>query len=425
MIYGYDLQRSGRHSARSRVSLLAFCFFCWALLAHASGPAGDENRDSGRVRVLAGVDVLESQHFAALRGKHIGIVTNHTGLDARGRTTIEVLIHAEGVQVVALFSPEHGLTGTKDEENLASGKDTATGLPVYSLYGETRRPTAEMLKGVDALVFDIQDAGVRFYTYTTTMAYCMEEAAKHNIAFFVLDRPNPLGGEVVEGPMLDPDRTSFTAYFPLPVRYGLTIGELAKLFNEENRIHCELYVVRMKNWRRGNYYGDTGMSWVPPSPNLRTLTGSILYPGLDILQNAGVSVGRGTDTPFEKFGAPWIDGEIVASRLNRSGIRGVHFSSEEFVPASGLYAGQKCEGVSIRVKEERAVRSMSMGMEIARLLKELYPSQFDVSKLLLLLGNAQAVGELQQGVSTEAIVQGWHRKVAEFERVREKYLLYP
>jgi len=375
-------------------------------------------------KVLAGLDVLEAQHFAGLRGKQVGVVTNHTGLDAQGRTTVEVLMHAPGVHVVALFSPEHGLSGNKDEENLASGKDAATGLPIYSLYGDTRRPTEEMLKGIDALVFDIQDAGVRFYTYTTTMAYCMEAAAKHKIAFFVLDRPNPLGGKILEGPVLDGDKTSFTAYFPLPVRYGLTIGELAKLFNEENQIHCELHVIAMKNWRRDYVYEDTGMRWVPPSPNLHTLKGSILYAGLEILQNAGVSVGRGTDAPFEEFGAPWMNGDAVASKLHNRGIDEVSFAAADFVPVSGLYAGLRCGGVSIKVGDKHAVRSMSMGIEIATVLKNLYPAQFEVTKLLLLTGNSETVRELQQGTSAQGIVRSWSRSLADFEKTRSKYFLY-
>src|SRR5271163_3967534 len=219
------------------------------------------------------------------------------------------------MKLVALFSPEHGLAGRNDE-NINSSTDAATGLPIFSLYGETRRPTDEMLQGVDALVFDVQDAGVRFYTYITTMAYCMEEAAKRQIPFFVLDRPNPLGGEIVEGPMLDADKTSFVAYYPLPVRYALTIGELAQLFNTENKIGVELHVVPMKNWHRNYFFESTGIRWLPPSPNLRTVKGSIVYPGIEILQNAGVSVGRGTETPFEEFGAPWMDGMAVSGELN-------------------------------------------------------------------------------------------------------------
>src|SRR5450432_2023953 len=302
-------------------------------------------KHSGRPgRVQVGIDILEIQKFAPLRGKHVGLITNHTGQDSQGRSTVYLLSHAPGVQLVALFSPEHGLAGRNDEK-IGSTKDAAPGLPIFSLYGETLRPTDAMLKGIDALVFDVQDAGVRFYTYTSTMAYCMEEAAKRKIAFFVLDRPNPLGGEIVEGPMLDADKTSFTAYFPLPVRYGLTIGELAQLFNAENKIGCDLHVITMKNWRRNYFFEDTGLRWIPPSPSLRTLKGSILYPGLEILQNSGVSVGRGTEAPFEEFGAPWIKGEDVAGELNAKNLPGVRFANQPFIPVSGLYSGQRCGGV--------------------------------------------------------------------------------
>ena len=374
-------------------------------------------------RVQTGLDVLESLKFAPLRGKHIGLITNHTGVDAQGRSTIDVLAHASGLQVVALFSPEHGLAGSSDEK-LPSSKDRATGLPVFSLYGETRRPTDEMLAGIDALIFDVQDAGVRFYTYTTTMAYCMEEAAKRNIAFFVLDRPNPLGGEIVEGPMLDADKTAFTAYFPLPVRYGLTIGELAQFFNTENHINADLHVIAMKNWHRNYFYESTGLRWIPPSPNLRTLKGTILYPGLEILQNAGVSVGRGTETPFEEFGAPWLDGDDVAAALNNRHLPGLRFAAQPFVPVSGLYSGQRCGGVSVRVMDRAAVRSMRAGIEIAWVLQKLYPKQFDAAKLLLLTGSDETIRQLKDMVEPEQIVASWNAALAIFEQTRRKYFLY-
>jgi uncharacterized protein YbbC (DUF1343 family) len=374
-------------------------------------------------RVQRGVDVLEAERFAPLRGKHVGIITNHTGVDVQGKTTVDVLTHAPGVQVVALFSPEHGLGGSKDEK-ISSAKDSVSGLPVYSLYGDTLRPTDEMLAGIDALVFDLQDAGVRFYTYTTTMAYCMEEAAKRKIAFFVLDRPNPIGGEIVEGPLLDVDKTSFTAYFALPVRYGLTIGELAQLFNAENQMNCDLHVIEMKGWKRNYFYEDTGLRWIPPSPNLRTLKGSILYPGLEILQNAGVSVGRGTEAPFEEFGAPWMRGEEVAARLNDRHIAGLRFVAQDFIPVAGLYAGQRCSGAAIRVMDKRAVRSMSMGIEIASVLKELYPEKFHAGETLLLLGNTQSVKELEAKAPAEQIVAGWKPDLTAFEAMRRKYMLY-
>jgi uncharacterized protein YbbC (DUF1343 family) len=374
-------------------------------------------------RVQLGIDVLESEKFAALRGKHVGLITNHTGLDSQGRLTIDLLTHAPGVTLVALFSPEHGLAGRNDER-VDSTKDAATGLPIYSLYGATLRPTDQMLQGLDALVFDVQDAGVRFYTYTTTMAYCIEEAAKRNIAFYVLDRPNPLGGEIVEGPTLDADKTSFTAYFPLPIRYALTIGELAQMFNAENHIGCDLHVIAMKNWHRNYFFESTGARWIPPSPNLRTLKGAILYPGLEILQNAGVSVGRGTQTPFEEFGAPWIIGEDVAAALNARHLPGVHFASDAFIPVVGLYSGQRCGGVSVRVTDRAAVRSMQVGIEVATILKRLYPSNFDAEKLMFLLGNADTVRQLQEGVSPEAIVSSWSDDLSAFDATRRKYFIY-
>jgi uncharacterized protein YbbC (DUF1343 family) len=401
----------------------AFEFVICLALFSTTAATQSSKHSSHAARVQVGLDVLEAQKFAPLRGKHVGLITNHTGLDSQGRSTVDVLVHAAGVQLVALFSPEHGLAGREDEK-LFSSKDPSTGLPVFSLYGDNRRPTDDMLVGIDALVFDVQDAGVRFYTYTTTMAYCMEAAAKHNITFFVLDRPNPIGGEIVEGPMLDPDKTAFTAYFPMPVRYGLTIGELAQLFNSENHIGANLHVIAMKNWHRNYFFDSTGIKWIPPSPNLRTTKGAVLYPGIEILQNAGVSVGRGTQTPFEEFGAPWLNGGDVASALNERHLPGVHFADRPFIPISGLYSGERCGGVGIRVTDRFTVRSMRIGLEIAALLQKLYPKQFDAAKLLLLVGNADTVQQLQSGVAPEKIVANWSADLAAFEQVRRKYFLY-
>ncbi len=374
-------------------------------------------------RVQTGLDVLEAQKFAPLKGKHVGLITNHTGLDAQEKTTIERLAHAPGVTLVALFSPEHGLAGKLDA-NVTSSKDPTTGLPVYSLYGDTRRPSDEMLTGIDALVFDIQDAGVRFYTYTTTMGYCMEAAAKNGIAFYVLDRPNPIGGEIVEGPMLDDDKRDFVAYFPIPVRYGLTIGELAQFYNAENHIGTDLHVIQMRNWHRNYFFESTGIRWVPPSPNLRTTKGAILYPGLEILQNAGVSVGRGTEAPFEIFGAPWMNGEEVASALNAKHLPGLKFVSQLLIPVTGLYSGQRCGGVSIKIGEKSVVRSMRMGLEIASVLKKMYPDEFDTAKTIALLGNALTVQELKDGVPPEKIVADWSSDLSAFDAKRRKYFLY-
>jgi uncharacterized protein YbbC (DUF1343 family) len=413
------LTRESEWQARALRAIL-----CVVLAAAACGPADARAKKSGRPgRVQTGLDVLEAQKFAALRNKHVGLITNHTGLDSQGRSIADLLSHAPGVHLVALFSPEHGLAGRNDEK-VASNKDAATGLPIFSLYGDTMRPTDEMLQGIDALVFDVQDAGVRFYTYTTTMGYCMEEAAKRNIAFYVLDRPNPMGGNIVEGPMLDADKTSFTAYFPLPVRYGLTIGELAQFFNAENHIHCDLHVIAMKNWHRNYFFESTGARWIPPSPNLRTLKGAVLYPGIEILQSAGVSVGRGTETPFEEFGAPWINGEEVAAVLNERHLAGLRFANQPFIPVIGLYSGQRCGGVGVRITDRQAVRTMRMGMEIATILKKLYPEKFDPEKLLVLVGNAETIRELQAGTPPEKIEESWNAGLATFEQLRKKYFLY-
>ena len=413
------------YARRPKCLALAFRAALCALLAVAlCTPACARERKSGRPgRVQTGLDVLEAQKFAPLRNKHIGLITNHTGLDSQGRSTVDLLTRAAGVQVVALFSPEHGLAGRNDEK-FSSTKDAASGLPIFSLYGENDRPTDDMLRGIDALVFDVQDAGVRFYTYTATMGYCMEEAAKRHIAFYVLDRPNPIGGNIVEGPMLDPDKISFTAYFPVPVRYGLTIGELAQFFNAENHINCDLHVVAMKNWHRNYFFESTGARWIPPSPNLRTLKGAVLYPGIEILQNAGVSVGRGTEAPFEEFGAPWIDGQAVAAALDSRHLAGVTFKNQPFIPVGGLYSGQRCGGVGMRITDRQAVRAMRVGLEIAAILKKFYPDRFDPEKLLLLVGNAETIRQLQAGLAADQIVASWSPDLANFEAARRKYFLY-
>jgi len=402
--------------------LSVLCLFSSAsIAAQTRAKTGKGRGHAGRVQT--GLDVLEAEKFAPLRGKHVGLITNHTGLDYQERTTINVLAHAPGVQVVALFSPEHGIAGHSDEK-LASSKDASTGLPIFSLYGDHLRPTDEMLQGIDALVFDVQDAGVRFYTYTTTMAYCMEEAAKRKIAFFVLDRPNPLNGDIVEGPVLDAEKTSFVGYYPLPVRYGLTIGELAQFYNTENHINADLHVIPMRNWHRNYFFESTGLKWIPPSPNLRTLKGSLLYPGLEILQNAGVSVGRGTEAPFEEFGAPWINGEDMAEVLNAKGLPGVHFANQPFIPVSGLYAGQHCGGVSVRVTDRGALRSMRIGLEIVAALNKKYPDHFDVNKILFLVGNDSTLQQLQSGTPVNEIIASWAKDIAAYDAARRHYFLY-
>jgi len=370
-----------------------------------------------------GIDMLEAQKFAPLRGKHVGLITNQTGIDSQGRRTIDVITHAPGVKLVALFSPEHGISGSADAP-VANSTDAKTGASVYSLYGDTRRPTDAMLKGIDVLVFDIQGAGVRFYTYITTMAYCMEAAAKNHITFVVLDRPDPLGGAVIEGPMLDADRTSFTGYFPMPVRYAMTMGELAKMFNAENKIGTDLQVIAMSGWSRSEAYDQTGLQWIPPSPNLRTVNADFLYPGLEILQAGGVSVGRGTDAPFEILGAPWIHADDLVTVLARRKIPGVSFAPAQFTPTHDLYAGTPCQGVTITLIDRSSFQSMRMGLEIADALHKLYPDQFKLEKIIELLGSQSTLDRLEQGDAPADIIAGWAADLDRFRAMRAKYLLY-
>jgi len=375
-------------------------------------------------QTLTGIDVLEAQKFVPLAGKRVGLITNQTGIDRNRRSTIDLLAHAPGVKLVALFSPEHGIRGTFDER-VSSTTDEATGLPVHSLYGETERPTDAMLAGLDALVFDLQDGGLRFYTYITTMGYAMEAAATHHIAFYVLDRPDPLGGERVEGPVLDRDRTNFVGYFPMPVRMAMTLGEMAQMFKAENKIGCDLHIIRMKNWQRRMWFSDTGLPWVNPSPNLRSPEAGILYPGLEILQAGGVSVGRGTTRPFELLGAPWIHGEELAAYLNRRAIPGVRFEPEKFTPDSGLHRGELCEGVRIALTDRNLLQPFRMGIEIASALGKLYPGRFETAKMIFLVGNAETVKQLSDGKNPTAIVASWNKDLEAFRKVRGKYLLYP
>jgi uncharacterized protein YbbC (DUF1343 family)/CubicO group peptidase (beta-lactamase class C family) len=375
-------------------------------------------------RTKTGIDMLEEENFAPLRGKRVGLITNHTGRDREGRSTIDLLFHAEGVKLVALFSPEHGIAGGA-EEQVASSTDPSTGLPIYSLYGETRRPTEEMLRGVDTLVFDIQDAGVRFYTYITTMAYAMEEAAKRKIAFYVLDRPDPLGGERIEGPLLDPDRLSFVGYFPMPVRMGMTLGEMAQMFNAENKIGCDLHVIAMKDWRRRDWFEDTGLPWIAPSPNLRSLDAAVLYPGIEILQDGGIAVGRGTDAPFELFGAPWIHATELADYLNHRFIPGVRFVPTSLTPRAGLYKGQPCQGLALVITDRASLDSMWMGLEVAAALGKLYPQDFKLEKIINLLGSKATLDRLKRGDAPALIVADWSEELEAFKRMRAKYLLYP
>jgi uncharacterized protein YbbC (DUF1343 family)/CubicO group peptidase (beta-lactamase class C family) len=374
-------------------------------------------------KLQTGIDVLVVENFAALSGLRIGLITNHSGIDSAGRSTIELLQKAPRVKLAAIFSPEHGLNGEQDDI-VSSSTEPTTGLPVYSLYSYTKRPTEKMLDGLDALVFDIQDVGVRFYTYITTMGYAMEAAAKRGIPFYVLDRPNPINGSVVQGPVTDRNFKSFTSYFPLPIRYGMTVGELAEMFNAENNIGAKLHVVKMRNYKRTCWYDETGLRWVNPSPNLRSLTQAILYPGVGFVEGANVSVGRGTDTPFELLGAPWINGRELAVYLNSRKIHGVQFMPIDFTPVDSLFKNQLCHGVRIILLDRNVLDSSALGIEIASALYRLYPCNFQIDKILDLIGSRQVLKAIKDGQDPNSIVLQWQVQLEQFRKLRSKYLFY-
>ena len=374
-------------------------------------------------RVMTGVDVLAAQKFTPLSGKRVGLITNHTGLSSDGRRTIDLLAQAPGVKLAAILTPEHGLTGLS-EGKVAAGRDTFSRVPVYSLYGDTLRPTPAMLKGLDALVFDVQDAGARFYTYMTTMGYAMEAAARAGIAFFVLDRPNPISAARVEGPVMDANLKSFTGYFPLPVRHGMTLGELAQMFNAENRIGVKLAVIAMRGYRRGMWFDETGLAWINPSPNLRSLTQAALYPAVALAEASNVSVGRGTNAPFEMLGAPWIQAKELSGDLNSRNIAGVTFLPAMFIPDASRFTGQRCYGVQIVVSDRQSLDSVLLGVEILSALYRLYPKDFQIDKALSLIGSRAVLQAIKEGKEPQSIAAAWQPPLDEFRRLRATYLLY-
>ncbi len=381
--------------------------------------------------VKNGIDVLEEHGFDVLQvaggKKKIGVVTNQTGVDLEGRRTIDVLAGAAGVSLEAIFSPEHGVTGTLDTLNVGNSKDAATGVAVYGVYGGTdaaRRPAAEVMKSLDAVVIDIQDAGVRFYTYETTLGYFLEAAAAAGVEVIVLDRPDPITGSFVQGPVADAGHESFTNYWAVPVRHGMTMGELAKMFNAERNINAKLTVVPMEGWQRGDWFDATGLAWVNPSPNLRSLTEATLYPGVALIEGTNVSVGRGTDTPFELLGAPWMKGRELAAYLNGRGIAGVRFVPVTFTPTAAVYSGQKCEGVNLVLTERNALDGPELGIELAAALQRLYPANFKIGRITELLVNQAAFDGLMAGRDPQRIAQDWREELEKFEVIRQKYLIY-
>jgi uncharacterized protein YbbC (DUF1343 family) len=374
--------------------------------------------------VLTGIDVLAKNDFQQLAGRRVGLITNHTGRDRQGRSTVELLHSAPNLTLVALFSPEHGFEGKLDISKIADSKDHRTGLAVYSLYGETRRPTAAMLADIDTLVFDIQDIGVRFYTYISTMGEAMRAAAEHKKRFVVLDRPNPIGGVDVAGPMLDAGRESFVAFHRLPVRHGMTVGELARLFKKELQLELDLQVIPCEGWFRKDAWDATGLMWVNPSPNMRSLTQAWLYPGVGLLETTNVSVGRGTDTPFELIGAPWIEARRLAAALRDQSVEGATFVPVEFTPTSSKFAGQKCGGINIIITDREKFEPLRAGFEIAAQLRKLYPDTWDAKAYTRLLGNQRTLDALVAGKPADEIEAIAREGVADFTERRQDVLLY-
>lgn len=375
-------------------------------------------------KVRTGLEQWAARGFPELAGKRVGLVLNHTSRDHVGRSSVTLLRQSPQVEVAALFSPEHGLEG-KLNQPIASSVEPETKLPVHSLYGEVRKPTPAMLAGIDALVFDVQDAGARFYTYISTLGYILEAAAGQQIPVYVLDRPNPLNGLRVEGPVLDPAKRSVTGYFPLPTRHGMTVGELAQLFNAEDHIGADLRVITMRGWERTDWFEQTGLTWPAPSPNLRNLTATTLYPGVAWVEGANVSVGRGTELPLEQLGAPWIDGEQLAQELNARKIPGVHFSPTQFTPSENRFAGLQCQGVRVELTDREALDTARLGLELIVALFQRYPQDFQLPHTAEILAADWIVAAVAKGDMPESIMARWQPNLSQFQTLRQRYLLYP
>ena len=391
--------------------------------------------------VKTGIDVLEVNHFnelAELAGAHggklrLGLLTNQTGVDAQGRRTIDVLAHdaaeaVPGLALTTLFSPEHGIAGSFDQPGVPSGIDAATNLPVISLYGATdaqRRPSLDSLHALDAVVIDLQDVGVRFYTYETIVGYFLEAAAQTGTQIVVLDRPDPIAGSFVQGPLSDPGKESYIDYMPIPVRHGMTIGELARFFNQHRHLNAPLTVVALQGWQRGDWFDSTGLTWINPSPNLRDLEEATLYPALGLVESTNISVGRGTDTPFEVFGAPWIEARALAQFLNHRFLPGLRFFPVDFTPQKPYpYAGELCHGVRVLLTDRNVLDAPELGLEIASALHRLYPEKFQLEKMKTNLANQSILDDLAAGHDPQRIAESWLPALDAFEQERQKVLLY-
>ncbi len=371
-----------------------------------------------------GIDVLVSSDFKQLDGKRVGLITNQTGVDSDSVSTIDRLFAAKNVKLVELFSPEHGIRGALDQPNIKDTKDEKTDLPVYSLFGKTRKPSKEQLEKIDTLVFDIQDVGARFYTYPSTMCQAMEAAAEAGKEFFVLDRPNPIDGVTIEGPLLDENRKSFVGHQCLPVRHGMTVGELARMYAKEHNLNVKLRIIRMEGWQRHMLLYDTGLDWLNPSPNMRSLTAALLYPGIGLMEFTNVSVGRGTDAPFEVMGAPWIHERELADVVNAANPPGVRVVPLRFTPTASKFAGEQCHGLNFIITDSSQFRSFDLGLIVAHALLKLHGNQWHHEKYMTLLGNEAIYQRIFAGDKVADILKAVHDQVRQFRERRKPFLLY-
>lgn len=379
-------------------------------------------------QVQLGIDVLVANHYDLLHGKKVALVTNHTGRNRDGYSDIDLFFDSPEVQLVKLFSPEHGLRGKLDG-NISNEVDEKTGLPIYSLFGKNKKPSSDALADIDVIVFDIQDIGTRFYTYIGTMVHIMQAAQENDKEIIVLDRPNPINGITVNGTIPPSEVTGnrLTSIYPIPTRHGMTVGELARMFNDEFGIGCQLTVVPMKNWSREMFWDETGIVWVNPSPNMKTLTGAILYPGLGLLETTNLSMGRGTDIPFEIFGAPWLDGETLAKKMNALNLLGIRFVPWSFIPDRKpfKYQGEICRGVKAVLYNRNIYDGYLTGLYMAGIIHDMYPDDYEfLSGFKVSMGCPETEEWLKNGIDPNEIKQRKAAAMAEFMETRSKYLLY-
>lgn len=381
-------------------------------------------KQSSAATVMTGLDVLEQSNFSQLKNKRVGLITNQTAIDSKGNYILDVFSRQNQFKLAAVFTPEHGLRGQDDKEYIPSEK-YGENIPVYSLYGDVRKPTNQMLNGIDVLVYDIQDVGTRYYTFITTMAYCIEAAASRGIPFIVLDRPDPIGGNIVEGEVLNYKFRSFTGYFSIPTRYAMTAGEVAQYYKGEGKLNINLSVIKMRNWNRNMFYDETGLKWINPSPNMRSLNAAVVYPGLGMLESVNLSVGRGTDQPFMYYGAPWIDNSFVLiNQLNDKKLPGLRFEVARFTPKGSIYSGQITNGFKVIITDKKQVRSVDAMIYTLDILNTLYPGKLNYEGMKRSFGSSLLTDMLDGKYTPVQLISILKDNQDNFEPIRKKYLLY-